>query len=129
MTRPRTMTPLRRIRAAALLVGALSITAIAQAAYDYPTLERVRYVQECMAEHPGSSYEMTSKCVCAVDALMQQLPLDDFVNWSTAAKATSIGGERGGTIRDSELMQVDARRWRDLQRKVKSGCFINTAPR
>lgn len=125
----RTMIRFRPLRGAALLGGALAAAGLAHAAHDYPTLERVRYVQECMAEHPGSSYEMTSKCVCAVDALMQQVSLDDFVNWSTAAKATSIGGERGGTIRDSEQLQVDARRWRDLQRKVKSGCFINTAPR
>jgi hypothetical protein len=129
MTRPRTMTSLRTIRAAALLSSTLAAAGLAQAAFDYPTIERVRYVQECMAEHPGTHYEMTSKCVCAVDALMQQLSLDDFVNLSTAAKATTIGGERGGTIRDSEQMQGDARRWRDLQRKAKSGCFINTAPR
>jgi hypothetical protein len=115
----------RKASVAACLLGA----AAAACAYDYPTLERVRYVQECLADHPGPAYEMTSKCVCAIDALMQQLPTDDFVNLSTAAKATSIGGERGGVIRESEQMQADARRWRDLQRKVKSGCFINTAPR
>jgi hypothetical protein len=123
------MTRLCTLQRATLLAAGLAACGAAQATYDYPTIERVRYVQECMAEHPGTNYEMTSKCTCAVDALMQQLPLDDFVNWSTAAKATTIGGERGGTIRDSEQLQGDARRWRDLQRKVKSGCFINTTPR
>jgi hypothetical protein len=115
-------------RKAALAVGLLGAAGTA-CAHEYPTLERVRYVQECLAEHPGPAYEMTSKCVCAIDSLMQQLPPDDFVNLSTAAKATTIGGERGGVIRESEQMQADARRWRDLQRKVKSGCFINPAPR
>lgn len=91
---------------------------------DYSTVERFLYVQECMRDHPGPHYEMVNKCACAIDRLAQQLPFDDYVALSTAAKANSIGGERGSYIRDTELLQVDVRRWRALQTQVKKACFV-----
>ena len=30
-------------------------------AHDYPTADRVLYVQECMRQHPGPEFEMLSK--------------------------------------------------------------------
>lgn len=118
------MKPFPRLIAAALAALALPVLAQGTPPYDYPTLDRVRFVQECMAEHPGPSFEMTSKCVCVLDALREQLTFEQFVSLSTAAKATSIGGERGGYIRDSEQLQGDIRRWRALMKKTKEGCFI-----
>lgn len=117
--------------AAAALAAAFGLLGAtpARAAHDYPTLERVRFVQECMAEHKGGTFEMTSKCVCVVDALAQELSLEDFISLSTAQKATTIGGERGGYIRDSEALQDNIKRWRALQRKVKTACFINVDAR
>jgi hypothetical protein len=115
-----------------LALGAAAVAALlplAARAHDYPTLDRVRYVQECMAEHPGPKFEMTAKCVCVIDALSQEVPLDELNNMSTAMKAASIGGERGGYIRESEGLQVEIRRWRNLQKKVKEGCFIQPGPR
>jgi hypothetical protein len=49
---------------------------------------------------------------------------DEYVDLSTAAKATTIGGERGGYIRDSEKLQTDIKRYKALQAKVNKGCFI-----
>lgn len=91
---------------------------------EYSTVERFLYVQECMRDHPGQHYEMVNKCACAIDRLAQQLPFDDYVALSTAAKANSIGGERGSYIRDSESLQVDVRRWRTLQNQAKKACFV-----
>ncbi|MCL1962625.1 MAG: hypothetical protein FWG56_12845 [Desulfovibrionaceae bacterium] len=98
-------------------------------ANDFPTVERVLYVQECMAAHPGggTSFEMTSKCSCALDALARQIGYDDYAEMSTAAKATTIAGERGGEIRDSEKMQAAIKRYRALQASAEQGCFIGPA--
>jgi hypothetical protein len=94
-------------------------------ANDYPTLDRVLYVQECIAAHPGVGvFEMTSKCSCALDALASELKHADYIELSTATKATTIGGERGGYIRDAEKLQTEIKRYRALQAKVKQGCFI-----
>ncbi len=102
---------------------ACCIAAPAQA-NDFPTVERVLYVQECMNAHRGPFYEMVNKCSCALDALAGEVKFDDYVTMSTATKANSIGGERGGTIRDAEPLQVQIKRYRELQAKVQKGCFI-----
>lgn len=97
---------------------------------DFPTVDRVLYVQECMRAHPGPHYEMVNKCSCALDALAREVSFDEYVTMSTATNANSIGGERGNTIRDTELLQAQIKRYRELQSRAKSGCFINqTSPR
>lgn len=129
--------PLRRDRrhvhptvlAAGLLtlvaLGACS-TAPEQKINNYPTLDRVHYVQDCMRQHPGPRFEMESKCSCTLDRLAETLSYDDFTTFSTAANATSIGGERGGVMRDNELVQSEVKRWREAQASAKKACFINT---
>jgi hypothetical protein len=97
----------------------------AAAGNDFPTVDRVLYVQECMNAHPGPYYEMVNKCSCALDALAKDVSFDDYVQMSTAAKATSIGGERGSYIRDTEPLQVEIKRYREIQAKVQKGCFLS----
>lgn len=105
----------------ALLGGA----ALPAAAHDYPTAERVIYVQDCMNEHAGPpAFEMIHKCSCVIDRIARELTLDEYTSLSTAAKATTIGGERGNYIRDTEGLQKDIRRFRTLQAEAKKGCFI-----
>lgn len=92
---------------------------------DYPTIDRVLYVQECVRDHPGPTFEMTNKCACALDALARQVPHKQYVSMSTSANAHGIGGERGAYIRDTDLLQKEIKRFRELQSKVKKGCFID----
>jgi hypothetical protein len=98
-------------------------------ANDFPTVDRVLYVQECMSGRTGSTFELVNKCSCALDALAGQISYDEYVQLSTATKATSIGGERGGYIRDAEILQKQIRRYRELQSQAKSGCFLGPDPR
>jgi hypothetical protein len=107
------------------LAATLCLAAFAAHANDFPTVDRVLYVQECIAAHPGPNFEMVNKCSCALDALAREVKFDDYTEMSTAAKATSIGGERGGYIRDVEMFQKDIKRYRELTAKVNKGCFIN----
>jgi len=96
---------------------------------EFPTVDRVLYVQECMRAHPGPQFEMTNKCSCALDALARDLTYDDYVTMSTVSKAISIGGERGGTIRDAPALEAQAKRYRELQASAEKGCFISPAAR
>lgn len=109
-----------------LTLGALLMAVGAARANDFPTVERVLYVQECMRAHPGPQFEMTSKCSCALDALAKSVKYDDYVAMSTITKAMSIGGERGGTIRDAPSLKPQVKRYRELQAKAEKGCFINS---
>ncbi len=115
-----------------LAAGALALGSghAADRPNDFPTVDRVLYVQECMRQHPGPHYEMVNKCSCALDAMAREISFDDYTAMSTATNANSIGGERGNTIRDTELLQKQIRRFREVQAKAKAGCFINnTGPR
>ncbi len=96
-------------------------------AHDYPTSERVVYVQACMRDNPGPHYEMLNKCSCAIDKIASEVPFDDFVTMSTAANANSIGGERGNVIRDSDAMQKQIRSFRSIQAAAKKSCMFPEA--
>ena len=112
----------------AAVMAALAVFTLPSFAHDYPTADRVTYVEDCMQQHPGSKYEMLSKCSCTIDRLARDVPHDDFVNMSTAANATTIGGERGSIIRDTKQLQDQIKRFKTLQTAAKKSCFINTDP-
>ena len=109
------------------VLGALLMSGAAVCANDFPTLDRVLYVLECMRAHPGPQFEMTSKCSCALDALANELKYDDYVTMSTVSKAMSIGGERGSAVRDVPSYEPQLKRYRELQAKSEKGCFLGPA--
>lgn len=108
-----------------MLAALLALPAAAQA-YDYPTADRVVYVQSCMRDNPGGHYEMLNKCSCVIDRIAQEVPFDQYVEMSTAANANSIGGERGSYIRDVEPLQVQIRKFRQLQVQARKSCMVGT---
>ena len=123
------MPAIRRLLHAIALVT-LAASAGAAQANDYPTSERVIYVQACMRDHPGGHYEMLNKCSCALDKIASDVPFDDFVDMNTATNANSIGGERGNAIRDAESLQTMIRKYRKIQADAKQSClFGSTGPR
>ena len=116
------MKTLPRFLAAA---ASLALAGVA-AANDFPTVDRVLYVQECMKNHPGAYYEMVNKCSCALDTLAREVKHEDYVEMNTVVNAMSIGGERGNSLRDNDTVKPQSKRWRELQAKVKGACFIAT---
>ena len=114
---------IRRVVAYCVLLG----SALSASANDFPTVERVLYVQECMKANPGPHYEMLNKCSCAVDALAREVRFDDYSGMVTIVNAMSIGGERGNALRDNDSLKPQIKRYRDLQAQAQKACFI--APR
>ena len=116
------------LRLALTACGLLAAPALALAANDFPTVDRVLYVQECVRDNPGPHYEMINKCSCALDRVASEVKFDDYTNMSTVVKAISIGGERGGTLRDNESVKPQIARLRELQAKARKACFIGPPP-
>ncbi|MEY2687638.1 MAG: hypothetical protein RL375_1836 [Pseudomonadota bacterium] len=108
----------------ALATLALLLGSPAVQAHDYPTVERVLYVQTCMRDHPGPAFEMVNKCSCVIDKIASEIIFEDFVSLSTVANAITIGGERGAVLREAEPMQDLARKFRKLNQEAKKSCFI-----
>jgi len=105
----------------------LALPAAAVHANDFPTQERVLYVQECMQQHPGNGYEMISKCSCALDALAGELSYDEYTTLHTSTLAQRIAGERGAVLRDNAPVSKEVRRLREIQARANKRCFIDTA--
>jgi hypothetical protein len=126
----RTPTMNRTLRAAAIACLSALAPALACAATpranDFPTAERVIYVQDCIKAHPGPHFEMLNKCSCALDAMASEIRYDDYVAMTTVVNAISIGGERGSGLRDNETVKPQLKRFRDLQAKVQKACLIES---
>lgn len=91
---------------------------------DYPTIDRVMFIEECIREHPNRlRQEMVYKCACAIDALAEDIPYAQFADLSTAAHAATIAGERGNVARGDDVMK-DARRYRTALAKAYQSCLI-----
>lgn len=116
-----------RLRHGATLLCVLAAPAVL--AHDYPTIDRVLYVQSCLRDHPGPSFEMLNKCSCVIDRLAEKLSYDEFVDLSTEANATTIGGERGAVLRENESVQKDVRRFRAMQADAKKSCLFRIDPK
>jgi hypothetical protein len=110
----------RRFAACIVLLS----TAAVAVANDFPTAERVIYVQECIKNNPGPHFEMINKCSCALDALAREVKYDDYVTMTTVVNAMSIGGERGNDLRDNETLKPQLKRYRDLQAQAQKTCMI-----
>lgn len=110
-----------------LLLLALLLSGVAQA-NNYPTLARVEYVEQCQRSHPGPGYEMRSKCSCVIDHIASQIRYEEFEALKTASDAMSIGGERGGALRDNATVKPMIARWRALQSEAARACFIRLNP-
>ncbi len=111
-----------------MFLGFLAFAAAAPAAgaagNDFPTVDRVEYVQECMRNHPGSRHEMLYKCSCTLDRIAAKVRYGEYVELWTAANAVSIGGERGAQLRDAQVSQDMAKKFRTIEGKAQKDCFL-----
>lgn len=115
---------MKRLLSLMVLAGVM-LPATAAQANDFPTLDRVLWVHECMREHPdGGHYEMVSKCSCALDRIAGQMGHEQYMAMKTSSDARSIGGERGGYIRANKQEQKVAREFGAIQKAAMKACFI-----
>lgn len=110
------------MRGRSMVVLALALAAPAWAA-EYPTVDRVEYVLECMQQH-GGKQEYLYKCSCAIDAIAKELPYEQYVEASTAARHQSLAGERGGLFRDPESIRGMAKQYREIQSRANEQCRV-----
>jgi hypothetical protein len=114
--------------AVALAVSATAIAAKPKskpAANNYPTLDRVQYVLECVQNYPDKVHqEMIYKCSCAIDEIAKQVGYDDFINDWTSAKAVTIAGERGA-IREHQMVKGMVKEFKEVQAKAQKTCLFN----
>jgi hypothetical protein len=109
------------------LALALTLSAVgtvqAAASSEYPTVDRVEFVLECMQRNAGKQ-EFLYKCACVMDELARRYTYDDFVEASTAARFQSLGGERGGVFRDPPKTRETAKRYVQVHSDAMKRCDV-----
>jgi hypothetical protein len=108
---------------AASAAGVGNVPARAAAPNDYPTVDRVEFVLECMQKNPGKQ-ELLYKCACVIDEIARHYPYDDFVEAATAARFQSLGGDRGGLFRDPPKTREVAKRYLQVQNDAMKRCAV-----
>jgi hypothetical protein len=92
---------------------------------NYPTLDRVQYVLECVQNYPDKVHqEMVYKCSCAIDEIAKQISYDDFINDWTSSKAITIAGDRGA-IREHQMVKGMVKEFKDVQANAQKICLFN----
>jgi hypothetical protein len=113
-----------RYLALALALSATGVGAAqAAASHEYPTVDRVEFVLECMQKNAGKQ-EFLYKCACVIDEIARQYTYDDFVEASTAARFQSLGGERGGVFRDPPKTRDSAKRFMQVHSEAMKRCGV-----
>ena len=108
-----------------LIAAALVLLALTAQANDFPTLERVQFVESCIRDHPDRSrQEMIYKCSCAVDAIADEVTYAEYVDLATGFAAGQAAGERGAAIRESTQGRDLASRYRAIQGRAFKACLI-----
>jgi hypothetical protein len=112
------------MRSTPYLALATALSGAAQAAaFEYPTVQRVEFVLECMQRNAGKQ-EFLYKCACVLDTVAGQYSYDDFVEASTAARFQSLGGERGGVFRDPPKTRDSAKRYLQVHSEAMKRCDV-----
>ncbi len=92
-------------------------------AHDYPTVDRVEYVLECLRNN-GGEYEYIYKCSCVIDEIARAMSYDDYVESATISRYQGMGGERAGVFRDPEQFKEKSKAYRALQADAAKRCGI-----
>jgi hypothetical protein len=92
---------------------------------DFPTIERVLFVEACARDHPDRARtEMLYKCSCVIDVVASRLTFDEYVDAATAFNAGQAAGERGARIRESSTGRELTERFRSVQSQAVKQCML-----
>jgi len=112
------------VSAGLLLLGP-AITFGTASGNDFPTIDRVLFVENCVRDYPARPHqEMLYKCSCAVDAIAAEFRYDEYVELATAVDAGQVAGKRGAAVRESSEGKSMSKRFKDARAKALTSCFI-----
>ncbi len=78
-------------------------------ANEYPTIETVRFVVDCMVKNGGQNEENLYACTCRYDVINAALTFAEFEQVSVYTRNKAMPGEKGGVIRDMKRATQQAR--------------------
>jgi hypothetical protein len=93
----------------------------------YPTSDEAFYVLACL-EMNGQNAEGLQKCSCAINAIEDQLPYEQYSDAVLVFAMRQAGGERAALYRDTVAMKEIADRFIRAQTRANRQCFGRDGP-
>ena len=102
----------------------LSVLFMSMSVYaaEYPTEQIVRNVLDCMSEFGGLTDENMYTCSCRVDYTMSHMDFQEYENAATWDRNKQMPGDKGDTVRDSELGKTDSKKYEKVLTEGEKIC-------
>jgi hypothetical protein len=97
-------------------------------ANDFPTIDRVQFVYECMALHGGENYANLYSCACTLDRIAERLSYNEYVVADSYVRMENMRGERGGLFRSSDDARRIRNRFKEMRSDAEKQCFVKRPP-
>lgn len=115
---------------AGLLLGSAPVLQANEVgAKDFPTLERVKYVLDCMKTHGGETYDTLYACSCKLDYMRSKFNYDDFEEAVTFRDMFHMRGENGNEVRDAPRGKVLRKKLAQIGKAADARCFLSRTQR
>ncbi len=92
---------------------------------DFPTLDRVQFVYECMALKGGENYTNLYGCSCTLDKIAQAMSYSEYVEADSYMRMENMRGERGGLFRNSsEKARGVRKKFLQIKGQAERACTV-----
>ena len=92
-------------------------------AQEFPTIDRVLYVNECVREQ-GSSLDSLYKCSCVMDYFTENLSYAEFDHMDASSHGIQTTGERSALWRDPKGIRDGINKLKKIEMDAKMNCNI-----
>lgn len=106
-----------------ILAGLLTVSPAAFAD-DYPTMESVRYVLDCMFELGGQTEENLYSCACRHDFIAANMPFETFEQATFFERYNQMPGKRGGLVRDNKEGPGLKKKLKEVKTEAAAHCPV-----
>ena len=91
---------------------------------EFPTIDRVLYVNECVRQH-GGGLDSLYKCSCVMDYFTKNLTYQEFDKMDASSHGIQTTGERSALWRDPKGVRDGIKRLQDVEKKAKKNCNLD----
>jgi hypothetical protein len=101
-----------------------AVPMLAHAENDYPTLDRVNYVLDCMDRHGGPKIENLTACSCEIDKVAEQMSYEHFIDANIYMQNKDTPGDKGGVFRDMAPGKDGFAALNKAREEAEKVCFV-----
>lgn len=92
-------------------------------AEEFPTIDRVLYVNECVREQ-GGGLDSLYKCSCVMDYFTQNLSYEEFDQMDASSHGIRTTGERSALWRDPKGVRDGIKKLKEIETTAKRNCNL-----